>query len=105
MEPSGGAVASRGVLSGAVAEEAGVYEVSAPEVAGIDSKGDEGEALAALYAATVPSAVRLAYLLTGDRMFAEDAVQEAFVRVASRLTRVRDPDRVGAYLRRAVVNE
>jgi RNA polymerase sigma-70 factor (sigma-E family) len=60
---------------------------------------------ATLYAATAPRAVRLAYLLTSDRALAEDIVQDAFIRVASRLGGLRDPHAVEAYLRRAVVNE
>jgi RNA polymerase sigma-70 factor (sigma-E family) len=61
--------------------------------------------ISALYAAVTPRFVRLAYLLTADQGFAEDVVQEAFIKVASRLGRLRDPNAVGAYLRRAVVNE
>jgi len=44
---------------------------------------------------------RLAYLLTGSNMQAEEAVQESFVQVFERWARIDDP---GAYLRRAVVN-
>ena len=58
-----------------------------------------------LYAVTAPRMVRLAFLLTSDKAFAEDVVQEVFVRVASRLGRLRDINAVEAYLRRAVVNE
>ncbi|WP_370327237.1 RNA polymerase sigma factor [Euzebya sp.] len=49
-------------------------------------------------------AVRLAYLLCGDRERAEDAVADVWVKVNKR---VRDGqiDDVGAYIRRAVVNE
>lgn len=58
-------------------------------------------ALAELYASHAPPARRLAYLLTGDTALAEDIVQDCFVRLASRLRRVDDPQ---AYLRRMVVN-
>jgi RNA polymerase sigma-70 factor (sigma-E family) len=61
--------------------------------------------LASLYAAVAPRSIRLACLLTGDQAFAEDVVQEAFIRVASRLGGLRDPGAVEAYLRKAVVNE
>jgi RNA polymerase sigma-70 factor (sigma-E family) len=61
------------------------------------------DVLADLYRAESGRAVNLAYLLTGDRALAEDLVQEAFVRVASRLREV-DPAAFGAYLRRTVVN-
>jgi hypothetical protein len=61
--------------------------------------------LAALYGAVVPKSVRLAYLLTSDLALAEDVAQDAFIRVASKLGQLRDPNAVAAYLRRAVVNE
>lgn len=55
-----------------------------------------------LYAAHVPSAVRFAYLLTGDAHRAEDVAHDAFLSAAARLGALRDPDRFGAYLRKAV---
>lgn len=61
--------------------------------------------VAALYAAVSPRAVRLAYLITSDHALAEDVVQDAFIRVSSRLTRLRDPNAFEAYLRRSVINE
>lgn len=64
----------------------------------------EGGALAALYARHAPEALRLAYLLTGDRELAEDLVQDAFVRLAGRLLHVRDPGGFHAYLRTTMVN-
>ena len=57
-----------------------------------------------LYATHAPSAIRLPYLLTGDRHLAEDLVQDAFVRVAGRFQHLRDPESFEAYLRRIVVN-
>jgi RNA polymerase sigma-70 factor (sigma-E family) len=60
--------------------------------------------LGELYREHAEQALRLAYLLTGERALAEDLVQEAFVRVAGRFVHLRDPDAFGAYLRRAVVN-
>jgi len=60
--------------------------------------------LGELYLRHADDAVRLAYLLTGDRALAEDLVQDAFVRLAGRLVHLRDPDAVPAYLRRTVVN-
>src|SRR5437660_1207489 len=59
--------------------------------------------LADLYRAESAKAVRLAYLLTGQRQLAEDLAQEAFLRVASRLRAV-SADAFGAYLRQTVVN-
>jgi RNA polymerase sigma-70 factor (sigma-E family) len=60
--------------------------------------------LAELYLRHGDDAVRLAYLLTGDRALAEDLVQDAFVKLAGRLTHLRDPGAFDAYLRRTVVN-
>jgi RNA polymerase sigma-70 factor (sigma-E family) len=47
---------------------------------------------------------RLAHLIVGDSALAEDIVQEAFLRTFAGWRRVRDPDRVHVYLRRAVIN-
>lgn len=64
----------------------------------------ETDDFAAVYAASHPEALRLAYLLCGDRDRAEDAVAEAFVKVYRQMRKgtVRQPR---AYVRRAVVNE
>jgi RNA polymerase sigma-70 factor (sigma-E family) len=48
--------------------------------------------------------VRFALLLTGDRAAAEDVVQDAFLGLHRHWDQVRDPSRVPAYLRAAVVN-
>jgi RNA polymerase sigma-70 factor (sigma-E family) len=57
-----------------------------------------------LYLVHADSAVRLAYLLTGDREVAEDLVQDAFVKLAGRLVHLREPGAFEAYLRATVVN-
>src|SRR5206468_4957660 len=57
-----------------------------------------------LYVRNSPGALRLAYFLTGNREFAEDLVQEAFVRVAGRFRHLQMPDAFDAYLRRTIVN-
>ena len=57
-----------------------------------------------MYAAHIASAVRLAFLITGDREQARDIAQDAFVRTAARITQLRDPGAFPAYLRTAVVN-
>ena len=49
--------------------------------------------LAEAYGLYSADAVRLAYLLTGDADLARDLVQDAFVRVATRLPAVREPER------------
>jgi RNA polymerase sigma-70 factor (sigma-E family) len=64
----------------------------------------EGGRLAELYLQHGDTAVRLAYLLTGDRALAEDLVQDAFVKLAGRLMHLRDQGAFDAYLRRTVVN-
>jgi RNA polymerase sigma-70 factor (sigma-E family) len=63
-----------------------------------------GRGLAELYERHAPAAVRLAYLITGDRERSRDVAQEAFVRVAARFRHLRFPDAFDAYLRRTVVN-
>jgi len=60
--------------------------------------------LAELYRRHAPEAIRLAYMLTGDRQLAEDLVQDAFVKLAGRLAHLRDPGAFPAYLQRTVVN-
>jgi RNA polymerase sigma-70 factor (sigma-E family) len=60
--------------------------------------------LAELYLAYSDGAVRLAYLLTGDRSLAEDLVQDAFVKLAGRFADLRDSGAFEAYLRKTVVN-
>jgi RNA polymerase sigma-70 factor (sigma-E family) len=69
-----------------------------------DADRVEGGRLGELYAVHAAAAIRLAYLLTGDRGLAEDLVQEAFVRIAGRLGHLRDPAAFQAYLRRTVIN-
>jgi RNA polymerase sigma-70 factor (sigma-E family) len=64
----------------------------------------EGSVLEELYLRHAPDAVRLAYLLTGNRSLAEDLVQEAFVRVTGKLLHLRNPGDFHAYLRLSVVN-
>ncbi len=63
-----------------------------------------GDRLEVLYLRHGPEALRLAYLLTGDRELSEDLAQEAFIRVARRLTGLRNADSFRWYLRRTVVN-
>ena len=60
--------------------------------------------LADLYVRHVPSANRLAFLLTGDRSHAEDLVHDAFVRCVGRFGHLRAHEAFDAYLRRTIVN-
>jgi RNA polymerase sigma-70 factor (sigma-E family) len=89
-------MARSGVPRG-VAQESGVARSEAEVGAGRHSLAD-------LYERTAPGAVRLAYLLTGDRSVAEDITQDAFVRVSGHLAHLRVGGAFDAYLRRAVVN-
>ena len=50
------------------------------------------------------SLLRLAALLLDDTASCEDVVQEAFIRVHAARNRVREPDKLLAYLRQTVVN-
>ena len=69
-----------------------------------DDHETERGRLADLYLRHAPGAIRLAYLLTGDRAVAEDLAQEAFARFVGRLHFLRDPDAFEAYLRRTILN-
>ena len=60
--------------------------------------------LADLYVRQVPAANRLAFLLTGDRVQAEDLVHDAFVRCVGRFGHLRAHEAFDAYLRRTMVN-
>lgn len=60
--------------------------------------------LAEFYVRYWPAAVKLGYLLTGDKDMAEDLAQEAFVRVAGRFGHLRHVVAFDAYLRRTLVN-
>jgi RNA polymerase sigma-70 factor (sigma-E family) len=57
-----------------------------------------------LYRTYAPEALRLAYLLTGDRALAEDLAQDAFVKVLGRFHDLRSRDAFWWYLRRTIVN-
>lgn len=60
--------------------------------------------LDALYAAHWVGLVRLAWLLVHDDGLAEDIVQDAFISTHRHWSRIEDPTRAAAYLRRSVVN-
>ena len=65
---------------------------------------DADTALERLYAAHWRRLVRLSVLLVHDVGTAEEIVQDAFVAVHARSSKLRDPDLALAYLRQAVVN-
>jgi RNA polymerase sigma-70 factor (sigma-E family) len=60
--------------------------------------------LDALYEAHAHEALRLAYLLTGDRALAEDLTQDAFVKVLGHFQDLRNRDAFWWYLRKTIVN-
>ena len=66
---------------------------------------DADAAIEALYDAHYVGLVRLAVLLVRDHGTAEEVVQDAFVAVHGRWSRLDDPDRAIGYLRTAVVNK
>jgi RNA polymerase sigma-70 factor (sigma-E family) len=57
-----------------------------------------------LYARHIARAVRLAYLMTGQRDAAEDIAQDAFIRVFGRWRHLRRKEAFEPYLHRAVIN-
>ncbi|HEX7538379.1 MAG TPA: SigE family RNA polymerase sigma factor [Dermatophilaceae bacterium] len=61
-------------------------------------------ALTDLYAAHWHSLVRLSWLLVRDQYVAEETVQDAFVAMHSRWSRLRNQEAALSYLRRSVVN-
>lgn len=61
------------------------------------------EAVVALYRAEYRTMVGVARVLVGPGA-AEEIVQEAFVRLIGKLSRLRDPHQAGGYLRTTVVN-
>jgi RNA polymerase sigma-70 factor (sigma-E family) len=65
---------------------------------------DADEAVTVLHAAHYRHLVRTVALMTGDPQGAEEVVQDAFVGLHRSWSRIRDPERAVAYLRRSAVN-
>jgi RNA polymerase sigma-70 factor (sigma-E family) len=65
---------------------------------------EKSDGLAELYRRHAPGGLRLAFLLTGSRVAAEDLLHDAFVRVAGRFRHLRFPEAFDAYLRSTIVN-
>lgn len=76
----------------------------------ISARNAEGDDLVSrsnleeLYWEHYSEAVRLAYLLTGNRDSADDLAQDAFLRMFTRFQDLRKQEAFRAYLRRTVVN-
>lgn len=81
-----------------------VAESEAGAVSAPGPSWDADTALEHLYAAHWRQLVRLSVLLVRDLGTAEEVVQDAFIAVHARWSRLRDPDKALAYLRQAVVN-
>ena len=78
---------------------------AAPEAADVaTAEGTTIDFLTETYRAHYRSLLGLAALLLDDIASCEDVVQEAFIRVHSARSRVRDPEKTLAYLRQTVVN-
>jgi RNA polymerase sigma-70 factor (sigma-E family) len=68
------------------------------------SKPERDREMAALFDRYYAPMCRLAYVILGDAAVAEEIVMDALVKTFSGWARIRDPARIDAYLRRAVVN-
>jgi DNA-directed RNA polymerase specialized sigma24 family protein len=79
-----------------------VPDVGIPPVAADEDSRDQR--FAELFDHQYPGLCRLAFLIVGDRMQAEEVVMDAFARTFASWGRMRRLDRSEAYLRRAVVN-
>ncbi|MBK5287423.1 MAG: sigma-70 family RNA polymerase sigma factor [Acidimicrobiia bacterium] len=67
-----------------------------------DEQASDPALLDATYRTEAPTLLRVAYLITGSRESAEDAVHDTFLRCRDRLAELDHPP---SYLRAAVVNE
>lgn len=65
---------------------------------------DRDAEFAALFDRHYAPMCRLAYVIIGDAALAEELVMEAMLKTFTGWSRIRDMDRVDAYVRRAVVN-
>jgi RNA polymerase sigma-70 factor (sigma-E family) len=103
-----GAAASAGYRITAFAEGAVPVTIQAvPNLSGGAVATDvdvTADLLAETYQTHYASLLRLAALLLDDLGSCEDVVQEAFIRVHAARARVREPDKLLAYLRQTVVN-
>jgi RNA polymerase sigma factor (sigma-70 family) len=79
----------------------GVDGLPVADLSAVELAASTDVAFAAFFVDTRRDMLRLAFLLTGSRGQAEDAVQESYVRLYERWATVDNP---GAYLRTAVVN-
>ncbi|WP_145905430.1 SigE family RNA polymerase sigma factor [Kitasatospora viridis] len=78
--------------------------VESEVTAAAETAGASVDLLTDTYQAHYRSLLRLAALLLDDQSSCEDVVQEAFIRVHAARRRVREPEKILAYLRQTVVN-
>jgi RNA polymerase sigma-70 factor (sigma-E family) len=78
--------------------------ISAGERGGRVERLSADDAVTALYTAHYRALVRLSVLLLRDPSLAEEVVQDTFVAMHGKWSRLREPDKAAAYLRQAVVN-
>jgi RNA polymerase sigma factor (sigma-70 family) len=74
------------------------------KVATFTEDGNRQLVLNELYERHALQALRLAFVLTGNRPVAEDLMQEAFARAFDRLESIRDPEAFGGYIRATILN-
>jgi RNA polymerase sigma-70 factor (sigma-E family) len=74
------------------------------KIATVAQVSNESGLLERLYRAHVPRNVRIAFLIVGDEEVARELAHDAYLRVTTRLHRLRDPEAFGAYMTRTVVN-
>lgn len=77
---------------------------NAQHTAGSRPRDPADEIVDSLYRAHAVDLIRLALLLVGDQPTAEDVVQDAYLGLQRRLSRLRDPGKALPYLRACVVN-
>jgi RNA polymerase sigma-70 factor (sigma-E family) len=100
-----GAGAGSGAASSPASAARGSSRLATDEAAdGAMAVGTTVDHLTETYRAHYRSLLGLAALLLDDTASCEDVVQEAFIRVHSARSRVRDPEKTLAYLRQTVVN-
>ncbi|NJP68610.1 SigE family RNA polymerase sigma factor [Streptomyces sp. ventii] len=97
-------VAGFPVIAPIPAHEAAPVRIATEDTDASMVEGTSVDQLTETYQQHYRSLLGLAALLLDDTASCEDVVQEAFIRVHSARSRVRDPEKTLAYLRQTVVN-
>src|SRR5689334_21390008 len=92
----------RGVGAGRVVTNGTASATPTSDARARQQRDAQGDGLIHLYEQQLAPMVRLAHLITGSNLAAQDLVQDAFVKVGARLDELDTP---AAYLRVTVVNE